>query len=105
MLNGDAVEGLVDPTDAADQSGLVHAEDLLTEREARTVEHMVVQKNVRGQRILPKLARERDDRDDGAVLVRCVIRDDNDGANTLLNAASGNAGQLRQPDFVLLHTI
>lgn len=82
---------------------LIYAQDLLAEREARTLEHRVAQEDVRGQRILPKLARERDDRDNRAVLVRCVIRDDDDRTSALLDATFGNAGQLRQPDFILLH--
>lgn len=40
MLNGDAVEGLVDPADTADQASLIYAQDLLAEREARTLEHI-----------------------------------------------------------------
>lgn len=73
MLNGNAVESLVDPADAAGQTSLIYAEDLLTKRETRALKHIVVQKDVRGQGVLFQLAGERNNSDNRAVLVGLVV--------------------------------
>lgn len=64
---------------------------------------MVIQENMRGQCVLSQFAGERNDSDDGAMLIRLVVGNDDNRANALLNTATGEAGQLRQPDFKLLH--